>query len=52
MVAVAGAVTVCDSAPPSDHEVKAYCVLPEVCGEVVAIVCEVPTVQVSDCELV
>ena len=43
----AGAVTVCDIAPPSDQLAHAYCV-PEVpaCGLVVARVCWAPWAQV------
>lgn len=48
MVALEGTVMLCEIAPPSDQLLKTYCVpvLPD-CGEVVAIVCDEPTVQFS-----
>jgi hypothetical protein len=39
---VALASIVCEMAPPSDQLEKAYCVPPNVCGLVVAIVCADP----------
>lgn len=48
---VEDAVTVCESAPPSDQAAKVYCVPVEFCGEVVAMVCVAPTVQVRVCVL-
>ena len=46
------AVTECESAPPSDHEVNVFWVPADVCGEVVAMVWLEPSVQVRDCEAV
>jgi hypothetical protein len=40
-------VTECDAAPPSDQLAKEYCVPAEPCGEIAAIVCRVPAVQVA-----
>jgi hypothetical protein len=42
---VALASIVCEMAPPSDQLEKAYCVPPNVCGLVVAIVCADPAPQ-------
>ena len=39
-------------APLSDQELKVYCVAMTVCGEVVAMVCWVPSVQVCVCAVV
>jgi hypothetical protein len=46
VVAVEGAVTECEIAPPSDQLPKTYCVpVAPACGDVVATVCDVPAVH-------
>jgi len=49
---LAKAVTECDIAPPSDQDAKVFCVPPEVCGDVVAMVWLSPMFHVRLCVLV
>ena len=48
-MALVGAVTECEIAPPSDQAEKVSCVPARFCGELVAMVWLEPTVQVRLC---
>jgi hypothetical protein len=52
VVAVGGAVTVCEIAPPFDQLLKRYCVPAVPCGDVVTSVCIDPIIHVKVCVLV